>query len=441
MHIENQLVEWKESWHFDHFKWICGFANAQGGSLFIGLNDEGKPKHLDKAKKLLGDIPNQARDLLGIVVDVFLREVETRVFLEVKVEPYPFPVNLRGRYYYRSGSTLQELKGAALSKFLMERQGLHWDGVPFPAVSIEALKVETITLFSRMARKCGRLSLLDLKLTQHELIDSLNLVSGDGKTLKRAAILLFYHNPTKYIPGAYVKIGFFEGEDVLVFHDEVRGNLFEQAERAYNLIITKYFHAAVSYQGAARIERYPFPLDALREALFNALVHKDYSGGTPVQISISPDKLVIYNEGELPKNWTVEKLQQKHPSKPFNPEIANAFFRAGYIESWGRGTIRIINACREYGMTPPIFSADGTDFEVQLIRLTDAFLSNRGVNKQHRQIILYLQDRRQITNSEVQQLCSVSKATASRYLAELEQSYLDKVGSTGKGTYYVLKGS
>lgn len=108
--MENQNIEWKESWRDDYYKWICGFANAQGGSLLIGKDDNGNVRHLKNARKLLHDIPNQVRDLLGLMVDVNLRDEAGNDYLEIVVEPYPFPISLRGRYYYRSGSTLQELK-------------------------------------------------------------------------------------------------------------------------------------------------------------------------------------------------------------------------------------------------------------------------------------------------------------------------------------------
>lgn len=104
---ESHNIEWKESWRDDYFKWISGFSNAQGGTLFIGIDDKGNTKHLDNAKKLLVDLPNQVRDLLGLMVDVNLHTKNGDDYLEIVVEPYPFPISLRGKYYYRSGSTLQ----------------------------------------------------------------------------------------------------------------------------------------------------------------------------------------------------------------------------------------------------------------------------------------------------------------------------------------------
>lgn len=437
---EHQNIEWKESWHNDYFKWICGFANAQGGTLFIGIDDKGNTKNLDNAKKLLEDLPNQVRDLLGLMVDVNLHTANGDDYLEIIVEPYPFPISLRGKYYYRSGSTLQELKGAALAKFLLQRQGKKWDGVPVPNVTADDLKNDTFEFFRKKATKSKRLEPEDLDGTNQELLESLQLYLEEEKMLKRAAILLFHPKPEKYVTGTSIKIGFFETDDDLKFQDEVKGNLLEQAEKALDLLKTKYTQAIISYQDGSREETFTFPEDAVREALYNAIAHKDYSSGIPIQISVYPNKMIFWNEGQLPENWTIEKLTQKHPSKPHNPDIANTFFRAGYIESWGRGTIKMINACKAHKIAPPVFSNIPPDFQVELIKYTDKGLTEFGLKEELRKIILHIQENGTISNTEVQTVCKVSKATATRYLGELEAEWIDKVGSTGVGTVYIFKG-
>lgn len=103
----------------------------------------------------------------------------------------------------------------------------------------------------------------------------------ENSFLKRAAILLFHSTPEKFVTGAYIKIGYFETDDNLQFQDEVHGNLFEQVEKTMDLLFTKYLKALISYEGINRIETFEYPKDAVREALLNAIAHKDYSGGTP----------------------------------------------------------------------------------------------------------------------------------------------------------------
>ncbi len=348
---ENQQVEWKESWRDEYLKWICGFANAQGGVLEIGRNNRGRPVGVADAEKLMEDLPNKMRDTLGIVADVDLLEEDGLEVLRITVEPYPYPVSYKGQYHYRTGSTKQELKGAALDRFLLGKTGRRWDSVPVPGVAPDDLDFRVIEQFRTRAAKSKRLGAEDLEGDDASLLERLRLT--EGKYLKRAAVLLFHPDPEKFVTGASVKIGFFESDSELRFHDEIQGNLFAQVDRTMDLLLTKYLSKAIRYEGVQRIENYPVPEAALRETVLNAIAHKDYGSGVPIQISVYADRLMIWNNGQLPDDWTVERLTQKHPSQPYNPDIANAFFRAGMIEAWGRGIEKVIRACEEAGNAPP----------------------------------------------------------------------------------------
>lgn len=353
---ESQHTEWKESWRDDYLRWICGFANAEGGVLVIGRNDKGKVVGVPDAKKLLEDLPNKIRDLLGILVEVNLRTEGGREYLDVVTPPYPSPISFRGHYYQRSGSTLQELKGAALDRFLLRKQGRTWDGVPVPGASPRSLSKAAVDAFRVRARRSRRVEAADLKVSTASLMEKLHL--WDGAHLKRAAVLAFHPDPERFVTSAFIKIGFFRTNDDLRYHDEIHGALITQVDRTLELVRMKYLKAAITYQGIQRVEIYPVPEPALREAVLNAVLHKDYAAGVPVQISVYADKLMIWNPGQLPPSWTVEKLKQKHASHPFNPELANVFFRAGEIEAWGRGIERMYAACRAAGFPEPVIACD-----------------------------------------------------------------------------------
>lgn len=116
--------------------------------------------------------------------------------------------------------------------------------------------------------------------------------------------------------------------------------------------------ASITYEGTQRVERFPVPEAALREAITNAIAHKDYASGVPIQIRVQADRLECWNPGHLPEGWTIERLLAAHPSHPANPDIANTLFRAGAIESWGRGLDLIRHACRAQGSPEPIFTWD-----------------------------------------------------------------------------------
>ncbi|MFW5783094.1 MAG: ATP-binding protein [Spirochaetota bacterium] len=359
---ENQNVEYKESWRDEYLKWVCGFANANGGVLEIGKDDRGAVVGLKGPPRLLQELPNKVLSGLGIVADVDLVGEADAAFIRITVEPYPYPVSYRGVYYLRSGSTNQQLKGAALDRFILGKQGRHWDDVPQPGLEADACDPDAFRAFREKAAASGRVQIDEQGDDPAEVLEGLRLTEGDR--LKRAAALLFHPDPERFIPGSFVKIGYFVTADDLRYHDEVRGHLFRQIERTVELLSTKYLSARVDYDGLQRVERYPLPLAALREALLNALVHKDYAGGAPVQIKVSEDRLIFWNPGRLPDDWTVERLLSQHPSHPPNPLLADAFFRAGYIEAWGRGIEKMLRSCREHGVPEPLLEADASGVQV-----------------------------------------------------------------------------
>ena len=352
---ESQKVEWKRNWNDEWLKWICGFANTEGGLLFIGKDNKGNVTGLVNSRKLMEDIPNKIRDVLGIMVDVnFHQEMELE-YIEIVIEAYPYPVNYKGHYYYRSGSTNQELRGAALDRFLMKKQGLHWDSVPLPGLTKD--EFTGIGIFKKLAKRSQRIEEELINESEEILLDKLHLVTGEY--YKRAAALLFAEDPERYFTGAYTKIGYFESDSELIYQDEVHGNLFHQVEKVIEILLAKYLKAIISYEGIQRIEKYQIPKEALREGILNAIIHKDYSSGTPIQISVYNNKLMIWNSGELPIGWTKENLMSKHSSKPYNPDIANAFFRTGLIEAWGRGISKMKNACKDSGVPEPEVEIEG----------------------------------------------------------------------------------
>ncbi len=437
---ESQNIEWKEIWKDEYLKWICGFANASGGKIIIGKNDKGEIVGVKNSKKLLEDIPNKVKDILGILVDINLHKTRKGDYLEIVIEPQPFAVNYKGQYFYRSGSTRQELKGVALDKFLLEKKGRTWDSVLIPKISITELKNETLDFFKKLAVKNKRIEENILDENDENVLENLKLL--EKSVLKRAAVLLFYPDPEKFVTGAFIKIGYFQSDTELIFQDEIHGNLFEQVEKTTEILFTKYIKAIISYDGIHRIETYEYPKEAIREALLNAIAHKDYAYGFPIQISVYNDKLMIWNEGRLPESWTVEKLLQKHSSKPRNPDIANAFFRAGYIEAWGRGTIKIVEQCQKHGLPTPEFKNDGSDFWITFKK--DIFnkgdLENLKLNERQIKAVLYVKEKGKISNKEYQILNNCSRNTASNDLSELlGKNILKSSGKRGAGSFYELK--
>lgn len=315
----------------EYLEWICGYANAQGGKIYIGCDDDGNVIGLANAHKLLEDIPNKIRDAMGIIVGVNLYEQNGKEYIEVDVPSYPIGISCKGVYYYRSGSTRQILTGPALEAFLMRKRGATWDNLPLPAFSLNDIDDAIIDRFKKWASKKGRIDRSVLDEPKDILMEKLHLMNGSYLT--NAAMLLFSKDPEKWQLGAYVKIGFFETDADLLYQDEIHGSILEQIDKIVELVYLKYMKAKITYEGMQRIERYFVPEAALREALLNALCHKQYQSGVPIQISVYEDRMYIANCGCLPENWTLENLMRKHASSPYNPNIAHVFYLAGFIES------------------------------------------------------------------------------------------------------------
>jgi len=435
---EQQNVEYKTNWHDDYLKWICGFANANGGILYIGKDDNGNLVDVTDYKKLMEDLPNKIRDMLGVMAEVNLLQEKGRHCIEIKIPPYLVPISFRGRYYYRSGSTKQELIGNALNEFLLKKSGKTWDDVIEPRAAITDIYEKSVAKFLKAAERAGRLP-EDENLPLPELLEKLRL-SENGQ-LKRAAIVLFGKDPGRFYANMMVKIGRFgKTDDDLKFEETEEGNLIHCLQEIPTQLNRKFFTKTIDFEGLQRIEKGEYPVAALREMLLNALVHRDYMGSN-IQIRMYDDKFCIWNEGFLPKGLSLDALKRQHPSRPRNPVIADVCFKGGYIDAWGRGILKMINACKQAGLPEPEIKEQDGGLLVILLkdRYTEEQLSKMGLNERQRKAVLYVKEKGEITNSQYQRLCHISKSTATRDIKELEsRSIFINKGTKGSSAVYEL---
>ncbi len=361
---ESQNIEWKRSWHDKYLEWVCGFANAQGGTIFVGKDDDGSIHGLSDSKKLLETIPQKIRSLLGLSVDVSLHTTDQGDYIEIVVPPQSVPVSYRGHYYYRSGSTKSELTGAGLNEFLLKKSGRTWDASIEERATLDDIDQASIQRFLKDAEQTGRLpDAHDLEPV--DLLKKLRLAQGNQLTC--AAMVLFGKDPAQFYPGISVRIGRFGSSDTdLQFQEVVEGNLIHCLREALSQILGKFTIKPIRFEGIQRIEEPQYPIDALREILLNAMVHRRYQSGVHVQIRVYVERIIFWNDGPLPEELSVEKLLGFHSSYPRNPLIADACFKAGYIDSWGRGIEKVTEACRAAGLPKPHFEESQSGMQVTL---------------------------------------------------------------------------
>lgn len=177
--------------------------------------------------------------------------------------------------------------------------------MPLPQFSLADVSAPAMARFRQLAQRSGRLDAETLAESDAHLLDKLRL--KEGAYFKRATALMFAADPQRFVTGAFVKVGFFESETELLYHDEVEGDLFHQVKNTLDLLLTKYLKAVISYDGIVRVETFPVPRAALREALLNALVHRDYAVTAPVQIRVYKNRLRMWNPAVLPEGWTLAR--------------------------------------------------------------------------------------------------------------------------------------
>ena len=425
---ESEMSEWKASWRDEYMKWLAAYAYNDGGKLYIGVNDDGYVIGLKDVRKLQESIPNTIRNKLLITPRVSLRFVHSRginirynvvptdvaekdinkyacgtflpvterdnkklenwerenpvyqdpdgryYYLEIVVDHYPNLVTYNGVAYTRSGSTLQVLEGQELERAILKSTGLTWDAFEAGGKTGEDLSHDAFDAFRQKAVEKKRLSPDQAAVQDEKLLSKLGLLT-DGKKLMRAAVMLF-GNPESIVAGAYIKIGYFAkagsyGENTIndvIYHDEVRGPLITQADKAIEFLYSKYLKALISYNGIQRVESYMIPQDAMREIILNAIAHKNYPSGNPIQIKVYDDHVTVMNEGFWPFDYirVEDAYTDDHDSYPSNPNIAEGLYMAGDIETWGSGFEKIKLACSRYGTPLPDIKATKGNITIRI---------------------------------------------------------------------------
>lgn len=206
------------------------------------------------------------------------------------------------------------------------------------------------------------------------------------------------------------------------------------------LIYLKYMKAIISYDNVTRIETYPLPKAAVREAVYNAIIHSNYAALIPIQIRIHEDAVYISNDCVFPVGWTIETLMKRHRSVPYNPNIANGFFRAGYVETWGRGIEKICEECKSYGVPIPEYTLHLEDIMVKFTPLEQSKVKN-GLNDTlngtlEENILSVIKENPKVTQAQIAVKLECSERTVKRIMKEMVgRNIIERVGGRKMGKW------
>jgi ATP-dependent DNA helicase RecG len=430
-----KTIEFRELMDENGFKTVSAFSNTTGGALFCGVSIKGDVIGFDCSHKPTLSIAHKIINKMGINPSFNCFEWDGKKILRIDVKKSPNPISYNGKYYKRVGNITTGISGEELREFFL--RGSNWDGITND-FSLDEIDVESVKRFTKRAVSRGRLA-VDIDCDILEILQKLNLWV-DGK-LTNAALVLFGKDPQKYFTNALVRVIRFK-EEVSVSDRRITGNLFRQAEEAEEAI-KNILNVKFEIKGKlTREEIWDYPLEAIREALINSIVHRDYfKHGIQTQIKIFDDQLWFYNPGELFGGLTIEKLQEPHPSSTRNPLIAEMFFKAGLVEVHGSGIPKIIKSLMDAGLPEPDFKEEFAGFSVYLKKnmYNKEYLMNLGLNHSQIQAVSFMQENGSLTMSDFLRISpGITERTLRRYLADLVDKRLIKAIGEKKGRRYEL---
>ncbi len=439
---ESPTLEFKRQWTDRALEDLAAFANTDGGTLLLGIRDDGEIVGTRADDQELQRIANLIAAHLEITPSIQVLEMQGLPVVEIRVDPAPGLVAYKGRYLRRVGTTNRDFSPDELARHILTRSGRSWDSLP-SEWTLQEVDLEALRQFARLAQP--RLPYFDPSNPEQSL-RNLNLLEGDR--LKNAGVLLFGKRPQRLFPQAQIRIGIFRGTEILDSHD-FTGTLWDQLDGAverFRQVLKVRFEIQVeepSLEGLQRKEIWEYPLEALREAVANALIHRDYTYPADIQIRLEEGRLEIWNPGELPSPLTPEALYGPHSSVLRNPLIAQAFYFAGVIERWGTGTTRIIRLCREQGLPEPEFAHWQGGLRVTFLQdpYTPERLRKLGLSERQIKAMLYVKEHGEISNRDYRRLTGVSDETARQELMALVKRNLFQVQGKGRATRYELRRS
>jgi ATP-dependent DNA helicase RecG len=433
---ETEAIEFKEGPNESFYKTISALSNTKGGIILLGADKTGNITGVDPSSKFLEDLTNRIVNKLSIYPEIETIDIKGERVIAVKVTRPGYPVSYEGRYYERVGNTTRGMNPQKLQAFMLSRNP--WDSIT-GNFSFDEIDVETVKLFVRLAVSKKRLTDLALDDPPEKVLEKLELISG-GK-LTNAAVLLFGKNPQKYFINHCVRIGRFKTETIIIDDKWAKGNLFQQLEETLN-ILKQYISVRYEIKDFQREDIWDYPIPALREAVLNALVHRDYFNvAVFTLIKVYDDHIWITNHGGLPEGITLEELTKPHKSHPRNPLLVKVFYLAGLIEQYGSGTVRMTEWMKDAGLPEPEYKEEMGGFSVYFYKdiYTGENLRKMGLNDRQIKAILHVKEKGKITNREYREFTNLSDEGARLDLNLLVEKGILQPKGKGRSTYYVLK--
>ncbi|HEC92017.1 MAG TPA: transcriptional regulator, partial [Candidatus Atribacteria bacterium] len=417
------------------------FSNSKGGIILVGVSDRGEIKGASVGKETLKEWINKISQSTEptLIVDAEVYEIENKNVVAIIVKESQIKlISYKGISYLRIKNSNRKLTPKEVAELYLQTIGSSWDAYSARDAGLEDIDFEKVKEYIKLANETGRRRIKEKPL---EVLKKLELIKDNKPTW--AAVLLFGKEPQRFVLQAKCHCGKFKFSKVEILDDRmIEGNLIEQVEDVMDFI-KKYISVKFVITGKPRREEiWEYPLEAIREGVINAIIHRDYTESSEMQAEVYEGRIEIWNPGKLPLGITIDDLyKEDHRSIPRNKLIAQIFYDIGFIEKYGSGTIRMLELCKKAGIFLE-FKEVSNGFSAIFRKdiYTEEYLRNLGLNERQINAVMFVKKEGRITNRKYQDLFEVSKRTASDELKEIkEKNIFERIGTTGKGTYYILK--
>lgn len=441
---ESEQLEFKQGFGNEAIETVSAFANTKGGTIFIGVNRSGKIIGTQANQEILKDWANRISQNTVPVVTPLIEFVATDsgTVVVIKISEYPIkPVAARGRCYKRVNASNRRMTPAEIAEYHLQSTGSSYDAYPSQNAILDDLSTDKIKTYIRKANTSGRRN-YDNSADPFQILEKVELIKEDKPTI--AAVLLFGKEPHFKIQQATVHCGRFKGKSSIIDDRLIEGSITEQIDEVIDFV-RKNTNVRFEISGKAeRDEIWDYPIEAIREAVTNAICHRDYADTSDIQIKIYDDYLTIWNPGGLLPGMSIDELYDpNHSSKPRNRLIAQIFYDIKHIERYGSGIQRILDECSEADVPEPLIEEKFGGFLVTFRKdiYTEEYLKTLGLNDRQIKAVSHIKNTGKITNAEYQKITNSIKRTASRDLKDLvDKKILQQIGTTGRGTEYILWG-
>ena len=440
---ESEITEFKTSlaeWR-DVVETISAFSNRSGGRVLIGVADNCDIIGVDIGRKTIEKLANQIKQNTDPVIHPSIRveEIDGKQVIVVDVEEgTQKPVLAFGRAVIRVGKSNQKLGYEGIRNLALETSKVYWDGRVCEDAGPEDIDEEKVRRYLERREEIRKVSKPE-KMDMETLllnIGAVKKVNGETKPTN-AGILFFGKNPQRFILQSQLRTARFAGGTLTRdFLDRLdcSGVLWEMVEQAEDFVRKNIrlfgFRTEYSFQ---RIDKLEYPIKAVRGAMINALIHRNYSEPADTRVAIFDDRIEIISPGSFPKGVTPEK--PKHV--PVNPVLCQLMYDVGLIEKYGSGIYMINELCDEWGITRPEYELSEVETTVifrsggKAIVISEIEKTGVELNERQKKALQYVLEKGFITNGSYRELNDVGKKTAYLELSGLIEKGL--LASTGKG--------